>query len=32
MGYAVMSDGELVDWGVKSFKGKWSKKREKKNS
>jgi len=25
MGYAVMSDGELVDWGVKSFKGKWSK-------
>jgi hypothetical protein len=28
MGYAIMSDGELVDWGVKNFKGKWSKKRE----
>ena len=25
MGYAIMSDGELVDWGVKTFKGKWSK-------
>jgi hypothetical protein len=28
MGYAIMSDGELVDWGVKSFKGKWTKERE----
>jgi hypothetical protein len=25
MGYAVMSDGELIDWGVKTFKDKWSK-------
>ena len=30
MGFAIMSDGELVDWGVKNFKGKWSKKRENK--
>jgi hypothetical protein len=30
MGYAIMSDGELVDWGVKNFKGKWSKERENK--
>jgi hypothetical protein len=30
MGYAIISDGELVDWGVKNFKGKWSKKRENK--
>lgn len=28
MGWAVLSDGELVDWGVKNFKGKWSKKKE----
>ena len=24
MGYAVMSEGELIDWGIKSFNGKWS--------
>lgn len=24
MGYAVMSEGELIDWGVKNFRGKWS--------
>lgn len=30
MGWAVLSDGELVDWGVKNFKGKWAKKKENK--
>lgn len=25
MGYAIMADGELVDWGVKYFQGKWTK-------
>jgi RNase H-fold protein (predicted Holliday junction resolvase) len=24
MGYAVMSEEELIDWGVKNFRGKWS--------
>lgn len=28
VGYAVMIDGELVDWGLKSFKGKWSNKKK----
>lgn len=23
-GFAIISDGELVDWGVKGFKGKWT--------
>ncbi|MCK9421232.1 MAG: hypothetical protein M0Q38_01400 [Bacteroidales bacterium] len=30
LGYAVLSDGELVDWGLKTFKGKWTKNRERK--
>jgi hypothetical protein len=31
MGWAVLSDGELVDWGVKNFKGKWSQQSEEKS-
>lgn len=30
LGYAVLSDGELVDWGFKCFKGKWTSKKGKK--
>ncbi|MEI6575110.1 MAG: hypothetical protein WCO63_02930 [Bacteroidota bacterium] len=30
LGYAILSDGELVDWGLKTFKGKWTKSRENK--
>jgi len=30
IGFAVMSDGELIDWGLKSFKGKWTNSRKKK--
>jgi len=29
MGFAVLIEGELVDWGMKSFKGKWSKDKKK---
>lgn len=27
LGYALISDGELLDWGVKGFKGRWTEQR-----
>ncbi|MEZ5016062.1 MAG: hypothetical protein R2800_03365 [Flavipsychrobacter sp.] len=30
MGYAVFHKGELIDWRIKAFRDKWSKKKQKK--
>jgi Holliday junction resolvasome RuvABC endonuclease subunit len=30
VGYAVLYDSELIDWGVKNIEGKWSKEKQKK--